>query len=90
MAIVTALVIETDMAIATVLTSKPTFMAIVTILASKPTFIAIVTALVIEIDIYSYCDRTGLETDMAIVTALAIKTDMAIMTVLASKPIWLL
>ena len=49
-------------------------------------------------DRLGYCDRTGLETDMAIVTDLVIKTDMAIVTtlvieidmaivtVLASKP----
>ena len=47
---------------------------------------AIVTILAIETDIHGYRDRTGLETDMAIVTALVIETDMAIVTVLASKP----
>ena len=50
---------------------------------------AIVTVLAIETDIHGYHDCTGLETDMAIVTALAIETDMAIVTVLASKPTWL-
>ena len=51
---------------------------------------AIVTALALETDIHGYRDRIGLETDMAIVTALALKTDMAIVTILASKPTWLL
>ena len=42
-------------------------------------------------DCYGYHDYTGLKTNMALVTVLALKpTFMAIVTVLASKPIWLL
>ena len=101
MAIVTALAIETDMAIMTAL--------IMTVLAIE-TDMVIVTVLAIKTDIHGYRDRPGhqnrhgyrdrtgletdmafvtalvIETDMAIVTALVIETDMAIVTVLASKP----
>ena len=36
---------------------------------------AIVTILAIKTDIHGYCDRTGLETDIAIVTLRAIETE---------------
>ena len=43
---------------------------------------AIATVLAIKTDIHGYRDRTSLETNIAIVTALVIKTDMAIITAL--------
>ena len=73
MAIVTALVIETDMAIVTVLASKPTWLLWPYWPRNRHGY-RDHTGL--ETEIYTYCDRTGLETNMAIVTVLAIETDI--------------